>query len=103
MPSTDTLAQLGLTPEDVLDKKFYRGRGCAVCNNTGYKGRSGLFEWMPINDQIRDMINRGSSTEKIRDIAMQTGMIPLRSSGLEKVFAGVTTIEEVIRETVADV
>lgn len=102
MPSTETLAQLHLTPEEVIDKKFYRGRGCATCNNTGYKGRSGLFEWMPINDQIRDRINRGASTEKIRDIAMQTGMIPLRESGLEKVFTGVTTIEEVIRETTAD-
>jgi type IV pilus assembly protein PilB len=57
---------------------------------------------MPINDQIRDRINRGASTEKIRDIAMQTGMVPLRESGLEKVFTGVTTIEEVIRETTAD-
>jgi type IV pilus assembly protein PilB len=101
-PSTDTLAQLGLTPEEVLNKKFYRGRGCAVCNNTGFKGRSGLFEWLPINDQLRDMINHGCSTEKLRDTALQTGMIPLRESGLEKVFAGVTTIEEVIRETAAE-
>jgi type IV pilus assembly protein PilB len=102
MPATELLSQLNLTPEEVMDKKFYRGRGCAVCNNTGYKGRSGLFEWMPINDQIRDRINRGASTEKIRDIAMQTGMVPLRESGLEKVFAGVTTIDEVVRETIAD-
>jgi type IV pilus assembly protein PilB len=102
MPSTETLAQLNLTPEEVLDKKFYRGRGCATCNNTGYKGRTGLFEWMPINDQIRERINRGASTEKIRDIGMQTGMVPLRESGLEKVYNGITTIEEVIRETIAD-
>jgi type IV pilus assembly protein PilB len=103
MPSTEMLSQLALTPEEVIDKKFYRGRGCATCNNTGFKGRTGLFEWMPINDQIRDRINRGASTEKIRDIAMQTGMIPLRESGLEKVFGGITTIEEVVRETTADV
>ncbi len=103
MPGNETLAQLNLTPEEVIDKKFYRGRGCATCNNTGFKGRTGLFEWMPINDQIRDRINRGASTEKIRDIAMQTGMVPLRESGLEKVFGGVTTIEEVVRETIADV
>jgi type IV pilus assembly protein PilB len=102
MPSTELLSQLNLTPEEVIDKKFYRGRGCATCNNTGYKGRTGLFEWMPINDQIRDRINRGASTEKIRDIAMQTGMIPLRESGLEKVFTGQTTIDEVVRETIAD-
>ena len=101
-PSTDTLSQLGLTPEEVVNKKFYRGRGCASCNNTGFKGRSGLFEWLPVNDQIRDMINHGSSTEKLRDVSLQCGMVPLRESGLEKVFAGLTTIEEVIRETAAE-
>ena len=101
-PSTDTLAQLGLTPEEVINKKFYHGRGCASCNNTGFKGRTGLYEWLPVNDQLRDMINRGSSTEKLRDVAMQNDMVPLRESGLEKVFTGVTTIEEVIRETVAE-
>jgi type IV pilus assembly protein PilB len=102
-PSTDTLAQLGLTPEEVIDKKFYRGRGCASCNNTGFKGRTGLFEWLPMNDQLRDMINRGCSTEKLRDVALKNAMVPLRESGLEKVFNGVTTIEEVIRETVAEI
>ncbi len=101
-PSTDTLAQLSLTPEEVMNKKFYHGRGCASCNNTGFKGRTGLFEWLPMNDQLRDMINHGCSTEKLRDRAMQTGMIPLRESGLEKVFSGVTSIEEVIRETAAE-
>jgi len=102
MPSTETLAQLDLTPDDVLDRKFYRGRGCAACNNTGFKGRIGIFEWLMINDQLRDLINGGASTEKIRDLGMQTGMHPLRSSGLEKVYEGVTTIEEVIRETTAE-
>ncbi|HYW79172.1 MAG TPA: ATPase, T2SS/T4P/T4SS family [Thermoguttaceae bacterium] len=102
MPSVETLADLGLTPEDVLDKKFYRGRGCATCNNTGFKGRSGLFEYMVLNEELRELINKGASTEVIRDAGMRTGMFPLRSSGLEKVYAGVTTIEEVIRETVAE-
>ncbi len=102
MPSTDTLAQLDLSPEDVVDKKFYRGRGCAACNNTGFKGRTGLYEYMPINDQIREEINRGGSTEKLRDVALQSGMRPLRPSGLEKVYAGITTVEEVIRETVIE-
>jgi type IV pilus assembly protein PilB len=101
-PSTETLAQLDLTPDDVADQKFFRGRGCAACNNTGFKGRTGLFEYMPMNDQLRDLINHGASTQQIRDLAMQTGMVPLRSSGLEKVFAGVTTIEEIIRETVSE-
>jgi type IV pilus assembly protein PilB len=100
MPSTETLAMLDLTPDDVLDKKFYRGRGCVACNNTGFKGRTGLFELMLINDSLRDLINRGSSTEKLRDSALQGGMRSLRLLGLEKVYGGLTTIEEVIRETV---
>ena len=102
MPTTETLAQLDLTPDEVVDRKFYRGRGCAACNNTGFKGRTGLFEFMNISDQIRDVINRGGSTEQLRDAALQSGMHPLRASGLEKVYAGITTIEEVVRETVAE-
>ena len=102
VPSTETLALLDLTPDEVLGKTFYRGRGCAACNNTGFRGRTGLIEYMPVNDRLREAINSNASTEKIRDIAMQSGMIPLRTSGLEKVFGGTTTIEEVIRETVAD-
>jgi type IV pilus assembly protein PilB len=102
MPSTETLAQLDLTPDDVLDKKFYRGRGCASCNNTGFKGRTGLFEYLVLNEELRDLINSGASTDKLRDCGMRTGMHPLRNSGLEKVYSGVTTIEEVIRETVSE-
>jgi type IV pilus assembly protein PilB len=96
------LAQLDLTPDEVMDKKFYRGRGCAACNNTGFKGRTGLFEYLPMNDELRDLINHGASTQQIRDLALQTGMVPLRASGLEKVFGGITTIEEVVRETVSE-
>ncbi|HUT14085.1 MAG TPA: ATPase, T2SS/T4P/T4SS family [Thermoguttaceae bacterium] len=103
MPSGDMLSQLDLTPDDVIDKKFFRGRGCAACNNTGFKGRVGLFEYMSVNDQVRDVILRGGSTEQIRDAALRTGMHALRVSGLEKVYAGVTTVEEVVRETVAEV
>jgi len=99
MPSTETLAELDLTPDDVMGKKFYRGRGCARCNNTGFKGRLGCFELMMVNDALRDLINSGCSTEELRNAALQSGMRPLRVNGLEKVYAGVTTIEEVIRET----
>jgi type IV pilus assembly protein PilB len=102
MPSGEQLAQLDLTPDQVGDRKFYRGMGCPACNNTGFKGRTGLYEYMPMNDQLRELINRGVSTEVIRDLALQTGLIPLRASGLEKVYAGITTLEEVVRETVAD-
>jgi type IV pilus assembly protein PilB len=102
MPDTETLAQLDLTPDDVVDKKFFRGRGCATCNNTGFKGRTGIFEYLVMNDQVRELINRGASTDLIRDAAIRTGMHTLRTSGLEKVYSGVTTIEEVIRETVSE-
>ena len=102
MPKTETLAELDLTPDDVVGRTFYRGRGCAACNNTGFKGRIGLFELMMINDSLRDMVNRGSSTEQLRDLALQGGMRPLRAAGLEKIYSGVTTIEEVIRETVIE-
>jgi type IV pilus assembly protein PilB len=100
IPNTETLAQLDLTPDDVLDRKFYRGRGCGSCNNTGFKGRTALHELMIVNDQLRDMVNQGGSTEQLRDAALQTGMRSLRLAGLEKVYGGITTIEEVIRETV---
>ncbi|NQT40734.1 MAG: Flp pilus assembly complex ATPase component TadA [Planctomycetes bacterium] len=100
VPSTETLAELDLTPDDVADRKFYHGRGCANCNNTGFRGRCGLFELMEINDQIREFINEGASTDVLRDAGRAAGMRPLRDNGLAKVYSGVTTIEEVIRETV---
>ena len=102
VPSVETLAELELTPEDIAGKKFYRGRGCDKCNNTGYKGRTGLFELMTINDALRELINAGASTEKLRDAALQHGLRPLRTSALEKVFTGVTTIDEAIREAVME-
>lgn len=100
MPSTEILAQLEMAPEDVMGKKFFRGKGCTVCNQSGFKGRTGLFEMMMVNEQLRDLINKGASTEKLRDCAIKAGMRALRITGMEKVHAGITTIEEVIRETV---
>ncbi|MCS7306706.1 MAG: type II secretion system ATPase GspE [Thermoguttaceae bacterium] len=102
VPSTETLAELDLTPDDVVGKKFYRGRGCPACNHTGFKGRTGIFELMVLNDALRELINKGCSTQTLREAALQQGMRPLRVSGLEKVFAGITTIEEVIRETIRE-
>jgi type IV pilus assembly protein PilB len=99
VPGTEVLAELDLTPEDVIGKKFYRGRGCPVCNNTGFKGRTGLYELMPVNDVIRDLVHRGVSVDKIRDAAVRAGMRSLRHAALDKVFTGATTIEEAIRET----
>jgi type IV pilus assembly protein PilB len=102
MPSMEQLADLELTPDDVVGKKFYRGRGCANCNNTGFKGRKGLFELMTVNDILRDLINRSASTEQLRDAALQSGMRPLRQVALRDVFDGLTTIEEAIRETTVE-
>ncbi|MBN2022995.1 MAG: Flp pilus assembly complex ATPase component TadA [Pirellulales bacterium] len=102
MPGTELLAELALTPDDVAGKKFYRGRGCESCNNTGFKGRTGLFELMEMNDPLRDVINQGGSTQQVRQCALSGGMRPLRISGLEKLYSGITTIEEVIRETVLE-
>ncbi|MEN6458551.1 MAG: ATPase, T2SS/T4P/T4SS family [Thermoguttaceae bacterium] len=102
-PNTELIAQLELTPEEAADMKYYRGRGCAACNNTGYRGRTGLFEYLPMNEQLRDLVNHGASTQQMREAALQSGMITLRQSGLQKIKDGVTTIEEVVRETVVEV
>jgi type IV pilus assembly protein PilB len=99
-PSTDLLSQLELTPEQLRGRKFYHGRGCNSCNGGGFRGRNALFEFMILNDEMRELINQGASTEKLRECALAHGMHTLRTSGLEKMFSGVTTIEEVVRETV---
>lgn len=101
-PSMDMLAELQLTPDDVLGKRFYRGQGCDTCNGTGYKGRVGLFELMIMNDEMRDMIMRNASTDELRDRARSYGMVTLRDAGLEYAYQGVTTVDEVIRETVLE-
>jgi len=77
-----------------------RGAGCDRCNDTGYKGRLGLYEVMEITDEIREMILLGGSTLELRRKAIENGMLTLRASGLRKVADGVTTVEEVLKETV---
>jgi len=79
---------------------IHHGRGCATCNNTGYKGRVGLYEVMEINDELRELILVGASALELKKKALETGMITLRRSGLLKVALGHTTMEEVLRETV---
>ncbi|MBL9093228.1 MAG: Flp pilus assembly complex ATPase component TadA [Planctomycetaceae bacterium] len=101
-PTMDLLAELQLTPDDVMGKKFYRGAGCDVCNGTGYKGRVGLFELMIFNDEIREMVMQNASTDELRDKARSYGMVTLRDAGLEFAFQGLTTIDEVVRETVLE-
>lgn len=102
VPSSDVLADLELTSDKIAGKSFYRGRGCEKCNRTGYRGRLGLYELMVITDEMRDMIMRNASTEELRNTAKRSGMVMLRESGLEGLFEGLTTAEEVIRETILD-
>ena len=101
-PSTEALADVDLTTQDVAGKKFYRGKGCDACNNTGYKGRVGLFELMIMNDDMRDMIVRNASTDELRQMARGYGMVTLRDAGMSAVYEGTTTLEEVIRETILE-
>jgi type IV pilus assembly protein PilB len=100
-PTVEMLAELGLTMDDVGGKELYHGRGCDQCNNTGYKGRTGLFEIMTFNDEIRDLIMKNASTNVLRTAAQRNGMRLLRENGLYLLYDGVTTIEEVARETLS--
>ncbi len=95
-----TLIEIGFTPDQVGSFKLYKGRGCGVCNGTGYKGRVGLYEVMEISEGIRDLIMVGATAVEIKRKALEEGMLTLRMSGLEKIKAGITTVEEVLRETV---
>ena len=100
-PTEAMLMEIGLTPDDVGDKELYYGRGCDQCNNTGYRGRIGLYEIMVLNDEIRDLIMNDASTNVLREAARRNGMRTLRENGLAVIFDGITTIEEVAKETLA--
>jgi type IV pilus assembly protein PilB len=94
------LVEIGFSKEEAADLKIYKGRGCNNCNNTGYKGRVGLYEVMEITDELRELIIIGASAMELRRKAIDLGMITLRESGLCKLREGITTIEEVVKETV---
>jgi type IV pilus assembly protein PilB len=95
-----TLIEEGFTPEEAKTVKIQKGKGCGVCNNTGYKGRCGLYEVMEVDDEIRELVLVGASAVELKKKAIERGMITLRRSGLIKVAAGMTTLEEVARETI---
>jgi type IV pilus assembly protein PilB len=94
------LIQVGFAPDEVKTLHIKRGRGCDRCNNTGYKGRVGLFEVLQFSDEVRDMILSGASSIELKRKAIEEGMVSLRMSGLAKIRDGATTLEEVLRETV---
>ena len=99
-PTQEQFMELGLRPQDVQGKKFFRGRGCEKCNKSGYKGRMGIYEIMGFDDQIREMIMQEASTAVLRAEARRRGMRTLRECGLLSIYEGLTTIDEVVRETI---
>jgi type IV pilus assembly protein PilB len=98
-PSEDELMLLGLSPHEVGDKKFYKGRGCEHCNDTGYKGRKGIYETLRINDTLREMINQRAPGVVLRQKAIELGMRTLREEGLQAIFDGETSVEEILKYT----
>ncbi len=101
-PPREVIEDLELTSEQVRGKRFYRGAGCEVCNNTGYKGRVGLFELMIMNNDLRDRIMANAQTDELRALATKQGMVTLRQAGIKCCFEGVTTPDEVVRETILE-
>jgi type IV pilus assembly protein PilB len=95
-----TLIDAGFSPEEAKTIKIQKGKGCGVCNNTGYKGRAGLYEVMEVDDEIKELVLVGASAVELKKKAIEQGMLTLRRSGLIKVAAGITTMEEVARETI---
>ena len=100
-PEESSLMELGLMPEDVEGKAFFYGEGCDNCNTTGFRGRNALYEILKPNQRMRELIVKQASTEVMRAEAMASGMRTLRDAGILKVFDGLTTIEEVVKATLA--
>jgi type IV pilus assembly protein PilB len=101
-PSEEQLMELQLRPQDVVGRKFFRGRGCDHCHSSGYRGRTALFEIMAMDDGLRDLIMKQASTAVLREEARKRGMRSLRESGLRAIYEGLTTIDEVVRETILE-
>ncbi len=98
-PTEQQLSLLGLSPHDLGDKVFNYGRGCSTCNDTGYKGRKGIYELLVVSEAIRNLINERAPTVVLRQKAVELGMVTLREDGLRSIFDGDTTIEEVVKYT----
>ena len=98
-PPEEELKKIGISREDAKKMKFYRGRGCTACSNIGYSGRTGIFEILLVNEEVRKLILERATSSEIRSVAVKYGMKTLRDDGLEKISRGITTVEEVVRET----
>src|SRR6266404_3560623 len=98
-PNDALLAELGISRGEIGDKQFFYGKGCDACNHTGYKGRKGIYELLKITDPLRELINERAPTVTLKQKAIELGMVTLRQDGLRSIFAGDTTIEEVLRYT----
>ena len=96
------LLEIGLLPEDIAGRTLFYGKGCDYCNHTGYRGRRGIFETMVLDDELREQIMRHASSTVLRSTARKRGMRTLREAGLLTLYDGITTIEEVVRETLAE-
>lgn len=102
VPSEAQLMELGLTPEMVSERVFFYGKGCDYCNNTGYRGRQAIYELMVMDDELRELIMQHASTNVLRAEARKRGMRTLREAGLLTLYDGVTTIEEIVKETLGE-
>ncbi len=101
-PTEEQLMELDLRPEDVGDRTFFYGKGCDYCNNTGYRGRLGIFEAMVLDDPLRDLIMQRASSAVLRRQAVKAGMRTLRQAGLLAIYDGITSLDEVVRETIVE-
>jgi type IV pilus assembly protein PilB len=100
-PTTEELALIGLTKK-VVKKKLFKGKGCADCRNTGYRGRTAIFEMIPMARELRKLVFDNANEDEIRQAAIKNGMVSLRDAGNERVLDGTTSVEEVLRSTVED-
>jgi len=98
-PTEVQLSHLGLSPHDLGDRTFFYGRGCPACNDAGYKGRKGIYELLVVSDPVRNLINERAPTVVIRQKAIELGMVTIRDDGLRNIYAGESTVEEVLKYT----
>ena len=101
-PDPRLLNSLGIRPDQILDASFMIGAGCDHCNNTGFRGRVGIFEMFNVNEELQQMIYEESSLVALRERSREMGMRTMREDGIRKVLAGVTTPDEVLQTTVSD-